>query len=91
MSAIAVSPIANPVITRRRNTEGILSGTSEEGSQKSTVNPQADIINSPNNAASMLYSGHRAAIGRGTVDRIPVGAWVVSPRVPASGERSLAS
>jgi hypothetical protein len=91
MSAIAVSPIAIAVITRRRNTEGILSGTGEEDSQKSTVNTQADIINSPNNAASMLYSGHRAAISRGRVDQASVEAWVVSPLVPASWERSLAS
>ena len=84
MSAIAVSPIAAPVRTRRKKTEGILSGTGEEGSQKSTVNTHADIIKRPSSAASMLNSGDRTTTRRIRADKASVEAQAVLSRRSAS-------
>lgn len=86
-----MSPIAIPVINRRKNIDGMFSGTGEEGSQKSTVKAQADIINSPTSKASMLYSGQRSIKVRTTTGEVSVEEYPVLPGMAALTELRVAS
>jgi len=57
MSAIAVSPIAMPVRSRRTNALGNICRIAEPGCCSRTVKLHADTMNSPRQAASIRYSG----------------------------------
>src|SRR3974390_951782 len=61
MRAIAVKPIAAPMINLRRKASGIAPCSAEAGVSSSTVNTPAEIMNIPNAQPSMRYSGQCAA------------------------------
>ncbi len=57
ISPIAVRPIALPINIRRMNGSGTAVNTGESGNSRRIVNALAEAMKSPNNTASMKYSG----------------------------------